>query len=338
MDGRKVLWMIVVMAVLVSGCGLQPDTGAAGVTRRVGVLVGTDFRLSKVEGLMDSLPAYGYVPGDNMELIVKNAKGDHDQLLPLAEELVDAGVEVIMTAGRVETEAAKKAVKLTGIPIVFMGLTGLKEDGLVKDLLHPKEGLTGVHNDHAALSGKRLELLVKLLPEIEKVLVLYDPHVIPTREGLPATREAAAKIGIEIVEAAVATPEDIQAVLEQVGHEVQGILLLPSVFLESAGARALAPLALALGLPVMGVEYTEEEHGLFAIYGITPYDQGYQSARILAKILSGQTTRDIPVEPPSTLRLTVNMEVAEQLNLTPDPVMLGYADLEYGEGGRTLDP
>lgn len=338
MGRQRILGMIIIVAFLVSGCGLKPDTGATNPSHRVGVLVGTDFRLSKVEGLMDSLPAYGYVPGNNIELVVKNAKGDNEQLLPLAQELVDAGVEVLLTAGRIETEAAKEAVQLSGIPIVFMGLTGIKEDGLVKDLLHPKEGLTGVHNDHAALSGKRLELLVKLLPDIEKVLVLYDPNVRPTREGLAATREAAAKIGIDITEAAVATPQDIGAVLDRVGHEVQGILLLPSVFLESAGARALAPLALELGLPVMGVEHTGEEQGLFAIYGITPYDQGYQAARILAKILSGQQTRDIPVEPPSTLRLTVNMGVAEQLNLTPDPVMLGYADLVFGEGGSALDP
>ncbi|HHW06461.1 MAG TPA: ABC transporter substrate-binding protein [Clostridia bacterium] len=336
---RFKVWLVLLLVVaLVPGCGLATGAGPDRPIHRVGVLVGTDFRLAKVEGLLDGLPVYGYVPGENVELVIKNAQGDNSQLGRLAQELADAGVEVIATAGRVETEAAKEAVQAAGIPIVFMGLTGLREEGLVQDLLHPKEGLTGVHNDHAALSGKRLELLVKLLPGIKKVLVLYDPQVVPTREALRATRAAAEKTGTGIVEAPVTTPQDIEAVLDRVEGEVQGILLLPSVFLESTGARALAPLALKLGLPVMGVEYSEEVQGLFAIYGITPYDQGYQAARILAKVLSGHRAGDIPVEPPSVLKLTVNLEVAAQLGLSPDPLLLGFADLICGEGGDSLDP
>lgn len=325
------------IAVLLAGCGLQTD-GEVSEPRRVGVLVGTDFRLAKLEGLLDSLPAYGYTPGENIKLAVKNAKGCNEDLLPLAEELVAEGVEVILTTGRVETEAAKEAVQDSQTPILFMGLTGIQEEGLVKDLLRPQEGLTGIHNDHAALSGKRLELLVKLVPHIQKVLVLYDPHVVPTIEALAAVREAAVKLEVAIVEAPVSDSSDIAQVLQEQGPQADGILLLPSVFLESEGAHTLVPLALEQGLPVMGVEHGEEEKGFFAVFGITPYDQGYQAARILAKILAGQTPEDIPVEPPAALKLTVNLDVAEQLGLAVDSSMLGYADVLHREGGGSLEP
>ncbi|HHY61285.1 MAG TPA: hypothetical protein GX504_11750 [Clostridia bacterium] len=333
MERWKVWLGLVLLALFISGCA-----GPERPSHRVGVLVGSDFRLAKVEGLRDGLALYGYFPGDNLELVVKNAQGDNGKLLSLARELVEAGVDVIMTTGRVETEAAKAAAQGSSLPIVFMGLTGLKEEGLVEDPLHPREGLTGVHNDHAALSGKRLELLVKLLPGIRKVLVLYDPQVVPTKEALGATRDAAGKLEVELVEAAVTTAGEIAAVLDRVGPEVQGVLLLPSVFLESAGAEALAPLALERGLPVMGVEYTDEVRGLFAVYGIPPYDQGYQAARILAKILAGHPAEDIPVEPPAVLKLAVNMDVAARLGLTPDPLLMGFADLVGGEGGDSLVP
>ncbi|NLL19826.1 MAG: hypothetical protein GX262_12515 [Clostridia bacterium] len=337
MKWLRITWMGLVLVVLLSGCSLQPDSDAPGL-RRVGVLVGTDFRLAKLEGLVDSLPAYGYTPGENIELVVKNAKGCNENLLPLAKELVAEGVEVILTAGRVETEAAKIAARAGQPPILFMGLTGIQEEGLVKDLLRPREGLTGIHNDHAALSGKRLELLVKLVPHIQRVLVLYDPYVVPTIEALAAVREAAAKLEVTIVEAPVSDAAGIAQVLQEQGPRADGILLLPSVFLESEGAHTLVPLASKQGLPVMGVEHSEEEKGFFAIFGITPYDQGYQAARILAKILAGQAPEDIPVEPPAVLKLTVNLDVAEQLGLALEPSMLGYADVLYREGGGNLEP
>jgi putative ABC transport system substrate-binding protein len=337
MGRLKIIGVALILAMLLSGCNLQPDSGTSE-PRRVGVLVGTDFRLAKLEGLLDSLPAYGYTPGNNIELIVKNAKGCNQDLLSLAKELVAEGVEVILTTGRVETEAAKKAVQVDNPPILFMGLTGIQEEGLVKDLLRPREGLTGIHNDHAALSGKRLELLVKLVPQIKRVLVLYDPNVVPTIEALAAVREAAVKLEVTIEEVPVSDAADIAWALQEQGPRADGILLLPSVFLESEGAHTLVPLALEQGLPVMGVEHGEEEKGFFAVFGITPYDQGFQAARILAKILAGQTPGDIPVEPPAVLKLTVNLDVAEQLGLALDPSMLGYADVLYREGGEGLEP
>lgn len=336
MNRLKIVWVLVILGMMLAGCRPEP-AGKAPDPRRVGVLVGTDFRLAKLEGLQDSLPAYGYNPGANLELVVKNAKGCNDNLLPLAQELVAEGVEVILTTGRVETEAAKEAAGMDGPPIIFMGLTGIREEGLVRDLLRPKEGLTGVHNDHAALSGKRLELLVKLVPGMKRVLVLYDPQVVPTIEALASVREAADKLALTIVEAPVTNPTEITRVLREQGPQVEGILLLPSVFLESEGADTLVPLALERGLPVMGVEHSEQEKGFFAIFGITPYDQGYQAARILAKILSGQTPEDIPVEPPAILKLTVNLDVAVQLGLELDPLMLGFADVLYREGGDRLE-
>lgn len=332
---KWIIWLVL-LAMVVGGCRFSSGVEQNRI-RQVGVLVGSDFRLAKLDGLMESLPEYGYYLDKNIELIVKNAQGDSEGLLPLAQELVDSPVEVIMTAGRVETEAVKEALGSRQIPLVFMGLTGIHEEGLVKDLLHPKEGLTGVHNDHAYLSGKRLEFLVELLPQVEQVLVLYDPEVIPTWEGLDATRKAAAELNVGLIEAAVATEEEIIDAVQQFGHEVEGILLLPSVFLESIGPKLQQTWAGEWGLPVMGVEHSEEM-GLFAIYGIPLFDQGYQSGRILAKVLSGQKVEEIPVEPPAVLKLTVNLNVAKALGLTVDSPVLGYAELLYEEEGGEIGP
>lgn len=325
--------MILIVIVMLAVFIYQPEEIEENTSSHlIGVLSSNDLRLTKLQGLKDGLPLYGFREGKNIKFLVKNAEGNREKLLPLAKELTKAGVEAIVTTGRAETEAAKEVMRGKDIPVVFMGLTALTQDQLVKDLLHPQEGLTGVQNDHANLSGKRLELLTKLLPEINKVLVVYDPKVVPATESLLATQDAAEKLKLELQKEPASTTDEIRSIFNRGLADVDAVLLLPSFFLESEGARILVPLAMERGVPVMGVEQGAGTD-FFAIYGVTTYDQGKQAARILAKILNGQKVVDIPVEPPSELKLTVDLEVAKRLGLKIDPSILGYAELKYSKAG-----
>jgi putative ABC transport system substrate-binding protein len=294
----------------------------------IGVLASNDLRMAKVEGLKAGLHDLGFREDKDLQFIVKNAESKRENLLPLARELKEAGVKVIVTTGRVETEVIKRVTRGTDIPIVFMGLTALTQDNLVKNLLHPQEGLTGIQNDHATLSGKRLELLTKLLPNLNKVLVVYDPKVVPALESLYSTQIAAQMLEIDLEIVTVSTISEIKEMFSGNLEGISAVLLLPSFFLESEGARVLVPLAKERGLPVMGVEHGTDVD-LFAIYGITPYDQGRQAARILAKILEGQKVEDIPVEPPAELKLTVNLGVVKELELQIEPSFLNCAEIIY---------
>lgn len=330
---RWPLAVLVAVALLTLSFVIFPRPDAQPRIRMVGVLAASDFRLDKLAGLREALSSYGFVEGENTRFLVKNARGNRQKLRPLAEELVREGVEVIITTGRVETEAAKDVTREEGIPLVFMGLTAVTQDNLVEDLLRPRQGITGVHNDHAALSGKRLELLAKLLPQADKFLVIYDPTVVPTGESLAAVRSCAQKLQVALAEEPVTNEEELRKLFERQLPGIDGVLLLPSFFLESAGVRTIVPLAREKGLPVMGVEYAGPDSGLFAVYGVTPYDQGRQAARILAKVLRGQRVGDIPVEPPAELHLIVDAGVARQLGLRIETSVLGYADLIYSRAG-----
>lgn len=302
----------------------------------VGVLAANDLRMIKNKGLQDGLEALGYRENVDIKFIVKNASSHREELLPLAQELIDSEIDVLVTTGRVETEVAKKIKGDNNIPVVFMGLTAIKHDDLVKNVLHPLEGLTGIQNDHAELSGKRLELLKKILPQLKKVLVLYDPNVIPAEESLVSTQKAALSLGIAIQIEPVNSIDQIKKVFSKDLTDISAVLLLPSFFLESEGAQIIIPLAKEKGLPVMGVEH-DRTLEYFAVYGITPYNQGRQAARIVAKILDGQDPADIPVEPPADLQLTINMKVIEQLQLEIEPNFLNYAEIIYPDRNGKKD-
>lgn len=324
---RKILGMVLILLFFSIFISLNfINKGNITKISVVGVLSANDLRLNKFTGLKEGLQYYGYNPEKDIKFIIKNAKGDRQVLQSLALELVEEKVDVLVTTGRVETEVARKAVVNVHIPIIFMGITAIEEDDLIKDILHPQEGITGIQNDHAALSGKRLEILTKLIPTATDILVIYDPTVVPTTESIQAIEEAASLLKVNIYFHGASNKEEIRGIFGKKYPSVDGVLLLPSFFLESEGIEVLVPLAMERGWPVMGVE-PKEEGELLATYGASPRDIGKQSARLLGKVLQGQPVEEIPIEPPAEIKLKINYAVVEKLNLQINEEVLKFADI-----------
>ena len=88
-----------------------------------------------------------------------------DELVPLAVELVQQKVDVIVAVGTLASLAARQAT--TTIPIVMAAARMLSGSDLVANLAQPGGNVTGVTLDvvDQDLDAKRLELLKEALPE-----------------------------------------------------------------------------------------------------------------------------------------------------------------------------
>jgi putative tryptophan/tyrosine transport system substrate-binding protein len=98
------------------------------------------------------------------------AEGKVDRLPELATELVDLGVDIIVTVGTPPVLAAKRATNT--IPIVAANADNLVELGVVASLARPGGNVTGSTRVDADFSAKRLELLKETLPKLSRVAVL----------------------------------------------------------------------------------------------------------------------------------------------------------------------
>jgi putative ABC transport system substrate-binding protein len=99
----------------------------------------------------------------------------------------------------VETVVAK-AVWV--IPIIFMPVAEPVKSGFVKSLAHPGANLTGVaYQGDFQIYGKDLEVFKEAVPNLQRVLILYDSgeDLIPT-VSLPLVRKVAAQLAIKLVE------------------------------------------------------------------------------------------------------------------------------------------
>jgi putative ABC transport system substrate-binding protein len=115
-------------------------------------------------GLRDA----GYIEGQNVAIEFRWANGQLGVLRQLASELVRFPVAVIVTAGTADSTFAAKAATST-IPIVITGGADPVKYGLVASLNRPGGNITGVTGIISELAGKRLDLLLKLVPQLSPV-------------------------------------------------------------------------------------------------------------------------------------------------------------------------
>jgi putative ABC transport system substrate-binding protein len=165
-----------------------PKIGWLGV-RPAGL--GEGFELLRRE-----LRALGYVEGKNIAFEYRSAHHKVDRLPGLADELIRLKVDVIVAAATTEAVAAKNATKT--IPIVFFSAADPVALGLVDSLARPGGNITGFTNLGSVLVGKRLELLMEIVPKLSRVAVLWNPRDPAAAQQWKESQAAAQELGLQL--------------------------------------------------------------------------------------------------------------------------------------------
>ena len=116
------------------------------------------------------LAEQGYVLGRNVKLDYLSAEGDPQRDRALVEEFVRRQVAVIVPTTGTAAQAAKAVTQTT--PIVFSMGGDPVEEGLVSSLNRPGGNVTGLALQSIEVTGKRLELLHKLVPAAAPIAML----------------------------------------------------------------------------------------------------------------------------------------------------------------------
>jgi putative ABC transport system substrate-binding protein len=101
----------------------------------------------------------------------RSAEGRPDRLSPLAAELVQLKVDVIVTAGSTPATLAVKRATAT-IPVVMVAVGAPLDTGLVSNLARPGGNLTGFTTLGGEVASKRLEFVKDLLPGASQLALL----------------------------------------------------------------------------------------------------------------------------------------------------------------------
>jgi putative ABC transport system substrate-binding protein len=211
------------------------------------------------------------------------------------------------------------------VPIVALDLeSDPVGSGFVQSLARPGGNLTGVFFDYAEFSGKWLELMGEIVPELKHVAALWDPSTSAVQVDAAQAVAKARGVALEIVK--VDSPSAIEPGFKTAaGLGVQAVLILTSPLFGTL-PRQIADAALRLRLPAITMFPEFAEVGGLIAYGTDQRDLYRQAGEMVGKVLAGAKPADLPVERPSRILLAVNMKTAAALGVSIPQVILLRAD------------
>lgn len=279
---------------------------------------------TRVQAFRDGLRELDYVEGRNLTIEYRWTEGKDARLAELAADLVSRRVDVIVTQGTVPTIAASKATST--IPIVFATAGDAVRAGLAKSLARPGGNVTGLTIIAPETTGKRLELIREMAPQVQQLAVFVNPSNPVSIPELKETYAAAAALGLRIhaVEAPKADAFDLAFAGIAEGRSGAVIVLSDILFLGQR-SRILA-LAAKNGLPAIAWTREFAESGALMSYGPDQLDMHRRAAIYVDKVLRGAKPADLPIEGPVKFELIINLNTARTLGLVISPALLLRAD------------
>jgi putative ABC transport system substrate-binding protein len=191
----------------------------------------------------------------------------------------------------------------------------------------PGANITGFINVEASLSGKWLELMHAVAPQVTRVGFLFNPQTAPhARYYLDTFRSAASSLAIEPIEAPFHNAAELETVLTKLGQEGGGVGVIVAPDTSNAVYReTISSLSNRFRIPtISGFRYSLG--GGLMSYGIDSADMFRGAATYVDRILRGAKPADLPVQLPTKFELVINLKTARALGLSVPPALLSLAD------------
>ena len=272
------------------------------------------------------LKELGYIEGKNIaiEFRLTEGKGTSAEA-EQARELVRLNVDVLFVSAYPAIRAAKEATKT--IPIVMVTTQDPVASGLIDSLARPGGNVTGVTQLARELSGKRLELLLEMVPSLSRIGLIVTKDSINTTDALKRYENAARALKVEhrVLEIGSGSP-DLPAIFDAALKARVGAMIPIRNGTINLLAPRIAELAIKNRLPTMFERNGAVENGGLASYTADELDSYRRAAIYVDKILKGAKPADLPVEQPTKFEFVINLKTAKQIGLTIPPNVLARAD------------
>ena len=297
--------------------------------RRVGVLMsraaGDPEEQARFAGFLQGLQKLGWTDGRNVRIDYRWAAADADRSRTYAAELVALAPDVILASGSASVAGLLQTTRT--VPIVFVNVIDPVGAGYVARLARPGGNATGFTAFEYSLSGKWLELLKEIAPNVTRIAILRDPALAAGIGQFAAIQAMApSSLGVELSPIDVRDGGEIERDVATFARESNGGLVVTASSGAAVHRELIITLATRYRLPtVYPFRFFVTNGGLIS-YGPDPIDVFRRAAGYVDRILKGEKAADLPVQAPTTYELAINLKTAKALGLTLPPSLLARAD------------
>jgi putative ABC transport system substrate-binding protein len=259
-----------------------------------------------------------------VKIDVRWSGGDVVRLRKDAEELLGLHLDVIV-AGFGPTTGVLQQLTRT-VPIVFTTVTDPVGAGFVDSLARPGGNATGFIQFEYTLSGKWLELLREIAPQVSRVGVVRTAGGIVGIAQWAVIGAFASPMGVELRPINVSVTGETERALSAFADGPNSGLIVTVSDVATIQRELIIALAARHRLPtVYPYRFFVEAGGLIS-YGPDLLGLFRQGAGYVDRILKGEKPSDLPVQAPTKYELVINLKTAKALGLTVPPTLLARAD------------
>jgi putative ABC transport system substrate-binding protein len=272
---------------------------------------------------LDGLRQLGWSDGRNVRIDIRwSVDADRNRR---AQELVALKPDVIVAAQSASVAALQQITH--DVPIVFANVVDPVGAGFVASLARPGGNTTGFSAFEYSLSGKWLELLKEIAPNITRAAILRDPALAAGIGQFAAIQALAPpSIAVELTPINARDPAEIERGIVAFARERNGGLIVTASQSALDYRNLIISLASRHFLPnVYPFRYYAANGGL-ASYGPDPIDPFKHASEYVDRILKGENAADLPVQAPTKYQLVINLKTAKAFGLDMPATVLARAD------------
>ena len=285
--------------------------------RRIGVLLGAtadDMEFQAwVGAFRQALQELGWIDGRNVRIDTHWATFNVAGIRKHAEELAALAPDVILAPGASTVGPLLQATRT--VPIVFPIMADPVAGGFVDSLARPGGNTTGFMLFEYSISGKWLEMLKQIAPDVTRVAVLGDTSTPTGPAQFGVIQAVAPSLRVEVTSLNKRDAGEIERTVTAFARSPNGGLIV------TAGGRALLNRDLIIKqaalhkLPAIYFDRSFVAAGGLISYGPDRIDMWRKAAGYVDRILKGEKPADMPVQAPTKYQLVINLKTAKALGL-----------------------
>ena len=173
------------------------------------------------QGFLAGLAEAGIEEGKNLTIVFDNAQADMGTASTISDAYVSQKVDLICAIATPTAMSAYNSCMNTDIPVIYTAVSDPVQAGLAEAGGKSVGNITGTSD--ALPVTEQLKMIREMLPEAEKIGILYTTSEANSVSTIEAYKESAAEYGFEIVETGINTIADVPMAAADMADKVDCI-------------------------------------------------------------------------------------------------------------------
>jgi len=274
------------------------------------------------KGTVDALADNGFKEGTNLKIDFQNGQADVGTVNSIAQRFKDANPDLVIAIATPPYQAMLNVSKSDGKPpLIFNSIVDpfAVSGGLVKTPTDKPPFVSGLQALPPVEDAMRVAQ--KCVPTAKKFGLIWNPTEANSVVVTGIAREAAPKLGVELVEQTISKPDEVLQAAQSLVTKGIDLFFVSTDSTVVAALEAVVKVANDNKKPLFGNDPSSAARGAAAALGIDYEQVGYESGQMAAMFLAGKPMAEIPVQKASVGMLAINTKAASDQGVKlPDDV------------------